>query len=130
MFQADELARDLGELLAEHRGGDVRVLDLRPLQGWTDFFVIATVTSGAHLQGLERHIKDFCGDREVEIIRRSRAAGTEDEWRLIDLGPLVIHLMSARAREFYELERLWDAAPPAPPEGRRAAEPSYSSNSS
>jgi ribosomal silencing factor RsfS len=27
------------------------------------------------------------------------------------MGPLVIHLMTAQARSFYELERLWSAAP-------------------
>ncbi|MCL2181480.1 MAG: RsfS/YbeB/iojap family protein, partial [Treponema sp.] len=30
-----------------------------------------------------------------------------DEWRLIDLGSIIIHLMTQSLREFYELERLW-----------------------
>jgi ribosome-associated protein len=34
----------------------------------------------------------------------------DDEWRLIDLGAIVIHLMTEKARSFYELERLWGAA--------------------
>jgi ribosome-associated protein len=122
MSQADEspeleTALALGDLLREHKGGDVAVLDLRELNAWTSFFVIATVTSGTHLQGLERHIKEFVRDRGIDIYRRSRkpASGTgvspPDEWHLIDLGPIVIHLMTSRARSFYELERLWSAAP-------------------
>jgi ribosome-associated protein len=88
-------------------------MDLRECNSWTDFFVIATVTSGSHRQGLERHIKDFCRDRDLDILRQSpRLKGVpDDDWRLTDLGPVVIHLMSEGARNFYELERLWSAAP-------------------
>jgi ribosome-associated protein len=112
-----ETALALGELLREHKGGNVMVLDLRKLNGWTDFFVIATVTSGAHQQGLERHIREFSREQGLEILRKSRKPGGDkgrsatDEWSLIDMGAIVIHLMTAQARSFYELERLWSAAP-------------------
>ena len=112
----------IAELLREHKGGDALVLDLRPMNTWTDFFVIATATSDTHLDGLERHIKELCTEQGIAILRRSRKPATskattlsgasvsgvqEDEWRIIDLGPTVIHLMSSRAREFYDLERLY-----------------------
>jgi ribosome-associated protein len=113
-----DISQALGHLLHEHKGSEVRVLEL-PKDAWTDFFVIATASSDTHLDGLERHIKEFCKDREIEILRRSRrpdmtdralmsgAQIPEDEWRIIDLGPAVIHLMSRKAREFYDLERLY-----------------------
>jgi ribosome-associated protein len=103
----------LGSLLRDHRALDVAALDLRECNSWTDFFIIATASSSSHLEGLERHIKDFCQDRGLEILRRSpRPRGDgEDDWRITDLGTVVIHLMSLRARSFYELERLWSAAP-------------------
>ena len=115
-----EIAGLLGDLLREHKGDNVLVLDLRKMGTWTDFFVIATATSNTHLEGMDRHIKEFCREREIEILRRSRkppashgmlmsggTRGQEDEWRIIDLGSIVIHLMSRRAREFYDLERLY-----------------------
>jgi ribosome-associated protein len=103
----------LGELLREHKGVDVVVLDLREMNAWTDFFVIATALSDTHLQGLERHIKEFCGERGLEILRRSRKPDSgDDEWRLIDLGTIIIHLMSERVRSFYELEQLYSPAAP------------------
>jgi ribosome-associated protein len=104
---SEETATALGELLREHNGGDVAVMDLRELNIWTDFFVIATVTSNAHVQGLIRHIKDFTRDRDIEILHRRRKTLSEDEWNLVDLGTVVVHLMSEKARSFYELERLW-----------------------
>jgi ribosome-associated protein len=106
-----ETALELGRLLEEHKGGTPTVLDLRDMNAWTDFFVIATATSGAHQDGLERHIKEFTLQRGIEILRRSRKPAAQDDWRLIDLGTIVIHIMSDSARKFYELERLWSAAP-------------------
>jgi ribosome-associated protein len=112
---AADFAIALGKLLEEHKGEDVIVMDLRTLNAWTDFFVIATATSNAHLQGLDRHVKEFSREKDIEILRRSRKPPAGDastggnEWSLIDFGPIVIHLMSANARSFYELERLWGA---------------------
>ena len=105
-----QLPMALAELLRDHKGGDVLVLDLQKMGTWTDFFVITTATSDTHLDGLERHVKEFCSERGIEILRRSRKPDGEDEWRIIDLGPIVIHLMSRRAREFYDLERLYSMA--------------------
>jgi len=101
-----EQASSFAELLQEHKGQDVSMLDLREINNWTDFFVIATVSSIAHMDGLERHIKEFCAEKEIDIFGSSRK-NPDDEWRLIDLGSIIIHLMTSNAREFYELERLW-----------------------
>jgi len=103
-------ALEIGAFLTEHKAGDVTVLDMRPLDFWTDFFAIGTVRSDAHLAGLERHIKDWAAQGDYPL-RRSGKPGPGDEWRLCDLGSLVVHLMSPRARAFYELERLWQDAP-------------------
>jgi len=105
---SETLARSLGILLEEHKGTAVIVIDLRPMETWTDFFVIATASSSTHLEGLERHIREFVRGHELEIIRHSpKPASQEDEWRILDLGTIVVHLMSGRARSFYELERLY-----------------------
>jgi ribosome-associated protein len=35
----------------------------------------------------------------------------DDEWLLVDLGAIVVHVMTERARAFYELEKLWFQSP-------------------
>ena len=73
--------------------------------------MIATASSGTHAEGLQRHIRELCRERGLEILRRSRKPdGADDEWHIIDLGSIIVHVMSVRARSFYELERLY--APP------------------
>jgi len=97
-------------LLEEHKGGDVVALDLRKLHTWTDFFVIATVQSNTHLEGLLRHVADFAVQQELTILRGYRKNEENGGWKLLDLGTVVIHLMTAPSREFYELEELWSSA--------------------
>ncbi len=101
-----QLAKPLAELLQAHNGQDVSLLDIRSINDWADFFIIATVSSRTHMDGLERHIKDFCREKGIEIFGISTKS-TDDEWRLIDLGSIIIHLMNSHARDFYELEKLW-----------------------
>ena len=108
-------ALEIGKLLTEHNGLNVVVMDMRSLNFWTDFFIIATVTSNTHLSGLERHVKDYTREKDMEILHRSKRPDNKDlsseEWNLLDLGGIVIHLMTAKTRNFFELERLWSAAP-------------------
>ena len=104
--EIENLAAALAALLQEHKGQEVSLLDLRGINNWTDFFLIATVSSATHMNGLERHIKEFCKEKEVVISGSSRK-NADDQWRLLDLGSIIIHLMTVDAREFYDLERLW-----------------------
>ena len=106
----DRLTHALGELLAEHNGQNTAVLDLRGMNMWTDFFVIATVTSRTHAQGLLKALWEFARANGAEIRHGRRKAEADGEWNLVDFGPVVVHLMSEKARDFYELERLWGPA--------------------
>jgi len=105
-----EKAVALGKLRCDHKGIDALVMDLSGLNAWTDYFVIATVTSSTHLKGLQKHVKDFAQAEDIDILRRQRKVAADDEWNLIDMGSIVVHLMTARSRSFYELERLWSPA--------------------
>ena len=50
----------------------------------------------------------------IEGLKESNVSGVKiegqggDEWLLVDAGDVIIHLMSSEARDFYDLESLWD----------------------
>ncbi|MDR1748507.1 MAG: ribosome silencing factor [Spirochaetaceae bacterium] len=100
-------ALELGRLLQEHKGEKVTVLDISRLNSWTDYFVIAAVNSSTHSKGLYKHIKDYARENGLHIHLTKRKTSNGDDWNLIDFGPIVIHLMTEEARNFYELEKLW-----------------------
>jgi ribosome-associated protein len=99
-------AMAIASLLADHRGGDVVVLDLATQAGWTDYFVIATATSSTHMRGLARFVDEYADQERLQRLNRPRVAD-DDEWILVDLVTVVVHIMTENSRSFYELEKLW-----------------------
>ena len=105
----EEKALEIAALLEDGKGQNVTVIDVSQLNSWTDYFVIATVSSSTLSQGLYKLVKDYIKDNDLEIHLTNKKSSDGDDWNLIDLGPIVIHLMSEQAREFYDLEKLWHA---------------------
>ncbi|MDR2658392.1 MAG: ribosome silencing factor [Spirochaetaceae bacterium] len=104
----ETLATELGILLKEHKAVDVALIDLRRLSIWTDFFVIATVTSGAHLSGLRRRISEFAVTNKLPVLHEHKKTSAGNGWDIYDLGFMAAHLMTEASRSFYELENLWN----------------------
>lgn len=102
-----EKANKIKEYLEEHNCQDVTICDLNDCS-WTDCFVIGTVTSVGHLKGVVHQIWTLLNDLALSVNNRKKTPGV-DGWELIDAGDIVIHLMSADLREFYNLEKLWSA---------------------
>ena len=109
MKTMEEKAKEIAQLMEDGKGNDVTLLDISGLNSWTDYFVIVTVTSSTHWQGLYKQVKDYIKDNDLEIHLTNRKSPDGDDWNLIDLGSIVVHLMSESARSFYDLEKLWHA---------------------
>jgi ribosome-associated protein len=109
MKTLEKKAIEIAKLMEDGKGKDVVLLDVSGLNSWTDYFVITTINSSTHWQGLYKQVKDYIKENDLEVHVTNRKSPDGDDWNLIDLGPIVIHLMSEAAREFYDLEKLWHA---------------------
>ncbi len=97
------------DAIEDRKGLHVHVLDLRGLTNATDYFVIATGTSDAHVRGIADNVvasMDAAGHdaHHVEGLSNGR-------WVLLDFVDVVVHLFHPETRAFYQLERLWQDAP-------------------
>jgi len=81
-------------------------IDVKNISSLTDFMVIASGTSNRHLAAMSERVLEGLKEYNVSGIRIEGQGG--DEWLLVDAGDVIIHLMSSDAREFYDLESLWD----------------------
>lgn len=81
------------------------VLDLRALTEFTDAFLITNGTNVRQVQAIADGIQE---DLKLIDVRPSRVEGYNTaEWILMDYGDFVVHIFEQKAREFYDLERLW-----------------------
>ena len=81
-------------------------IDVTRISSLTDFMVIASGTSNRHIAAMSEHVLEDLKETNISGIKIEGKGG--DDWVLVDAGDVVIHLMSADAREFYDLESLWD----------------------
>jgi ribosome-associated protein len=84
---------------------DIRVLDLREVTSFADFFVICTGSNPKQIQAISEEIGQELEKRGEYPVSVEGFANAE--WVLADFGDYLIHVFSQKARSFYELERLW-----------------------
>ena len=94
----------------DKKGEDVLILDVAPIMGIVECFVIASASNTRLVRSIvdevEREVFEHTDEkpRAVEGLR-------DASWVLLDYGDLVVHVFLAETREYYGLERLWaDAA--------------------
>jgi ribosome-associated protein len=94
--------------LEDVKAQDITTIDVRGKTSITDFMVIASGTSNRHVKSLVDNVLEKVKEKGV------RPLGSEGldtgEWALLDLGDIVVHVMLPTARQFYDLERLWQGA--------------------
>lgn len=105
-MQTKEVLKMIEGVLDDHKGQYITVLDVIGKTSVTDYMVLVTATS-------ERHAKSLC-NYVLEKIKENGITplGVEglsqgSDWVLLDLGDAILHVMTAQAREFYQLEKLW-----------------------
>lgn len=104
-----ELARMACQAAEDKKGIDVLALDMRDLLAIVDYFVITSGTSTVQVQALAQEIEDRLAAQGVRPVRRSGLAGAR--WILLDYGAVVVHVFHEDERDYYRLERYWQAAP-------------------
>jgi ribosome-associated protein len=93
----------------DKQADDVTVLELEKDSGaFTDYFVMCSGTNPRQIQA----IADAVDERlEALGLRVTHAEGYKQaEWVLLDYVDFVVHVFSEKARQFYDLERLWKSA--------------------
>ena len=106
---ADALRDQVIDSLEDRKGRDIVALDVAEVTDITDYMVIASGTSNRHVKALVDQVVE---DAKAAGHRRVGVEGRETyEWVLVDLGDVLVHVMQAQSREFYDLERLWSELP-------------------
>jgi ribosome-associated protein len=103
-------AERIAQIASGRKAIDIRVLDLRGIVGYTDFFVICSGNTERQTKAIHDAIYQELKDEEGLLPRRSEGS-RESRWILLDYLDCVVHIFTPAAREFYRLENLWGEAP-------------------
>jgi ribosome-associated protein len=94
------------ESLIDIKAVDPIAIDVQKLSSMTDYMLIASGTSNRHIQAISESVIDGLKFNKIKPVRVDGSIG--DDWILVDAGDVIVHLMTSQARDFYDLEGLWD----------------------
>ena len=91
------------------RAQDGVILDLRELDGFTDFFAIFSGTSDIQVEGISQAVLEELENNWAQKPWHQEGERKAD-WILLDYVDFVIHVFLSERRAYYNLERLWAEA--------------------
>ncbi|MEH1962532.1 MAG: ribosome silencing factor [Nostoc sp.] len=103
---SEKLAATIAEAASDRKAGEIVLLKVAEVSYLADYFVIMTGYSRVQVRAITQAIE---GKVETELQRRPlRTEGkAEGSWVLQDYGDVIVHIMTPKEREFYNLEAFW-----------------------
>ena len=97
--------QNIKAILEDKKADDVEIFDLTSKDYLVDYVVIATTLNPKHANALLDYLKLDLKPKGEEFLR----VDEDDNWTVIDLGDIFIHLMSEKYREKYNMEEFLES---------------------
>jgi ribosome-associated protein len=104
-MQAKELKLLVIDALEDIKAEQIEVLDVTGMTDVTDFMIIATGKSTRQVKALANEVSKQAKAADVQPL--GMEGEDVGEWALVDLGDVIVHIMTPQARSTYNLEKLW-----------------------
>ena len=103
---AKELAEAIAEALDAKKARDIKVLYVEDKTVISEYFVVCTGNSSTQVKALAGEVEYRLGLRGVEPY--SVEGRDNNSWLLLDYSNVIVHIFSREAREFYNLDKLYE----------------------
>lgn len=90
------------QILDEKKGENIELFDMRQDGYFVDFVILATTMGEKHAQSLIDELKTRLKALNEDFLNIQ----SSEEWSVLDLGDILIHLLSQSYREKYKIEEL------------------------
>jgi ribosome-associated protein len=105
----DALVDRVASIASDKKAMDIRVLDVRGVVSYTDYFVICSGNTERQTKAIHDAVHEDL--KRVGLLPRRVEGAREARWVLMDYLDAVIHIFTPEARSFYRLEQLWGEVP-------------------
>jgi len=105
LVSTSSIKKQVIEALEDIKAFDIVSLDVKKQTSIADFMVVASASSTRQTKALARNIKDKMNSAGIDII--GIEGESEGDWVLVDLGDIIVHIMTPTTRAYFNLEELW-----------------------
>ena len=100
-----EQALEIVKILDSKKGLDIKLINISDVSSLADYMVIATGTSSTHVKALADEVEYKLDQAGISV---SHIEGyRSNSWILLDYIDVIVNVFDDEARDFYDLERLW-----------------------
>ncbi len=106
----DASARAIKTVLAsleDSKAENIVSIDIQGKSSLADYMVVASGRSHRHVAAVSEHLLKALKDAGLGTARGEGLAGAD--WVLIDAGDVIVHVFRPEIREFYNIEKMWQA---------------------
>ena len=104
-IDCEGLLSEIIALLDDAKAEDVVQIDLAGKSSIADFMVIASGRSDRHVGAIADQVQKRLKEIKYATVRVEGQPA--NDWVLIDVGDIVVHIFRPEVREFYNLEKMW-----------------------
>ena len=102
----DNILKIVEKILDENKAEDIIGIDLEGKSSLANQMIVASGTSNRHVAAISEKL--------VEALKKAGYKTTVEgqdkaDWVLIDAFDVIVHLFRPEVREFYNLEKMWQA---------------------
>ena len=105
MASITNIKKNVLSALEDIKAFDILTIDIRKHASIADYIIIASANSSRQAKALADNIKIRMKKINTPLI--GIEGESESEWVLVDLGDIIIHIMTPTIRVHYNLEELW-----------------------
>ena len=107
-IHGEDLVKLTISALEDVKAQDIQVIDVREKHSLTDYMIIATGTSNRQINAMAEKVREAVKAKGAQPLGEEGKG--DSDWVLLDMDDVIVHMMTASARQFYDLERLWAGA--------------------
>ncbi len=102
------MANRIIAVLDERKAENIALYDVRGKSSITDFNIVANGMSSPHLRALVGDVRAALREEGIPGYRNS--GEPESGWVVLDYVDVIVHIFTAEAREYYDLDSFWKDA--------------------
>jgi ribosome-associated protein len=104
-----DIARRIADIASEKQASDIIITDVRGLSSITDYQVVLSADNSRLARAILDEVSEKLKKEGARPIH-TEGVGPDQEWLIIDYGPVMMHVFTPEKRALYNFDRLWPAA--------------------
>ena len=101
----NQLKKEIEIILNDNKAEKISSINLKDKSSIADFMIIATGNSSRHIQALSEILINELKKKGISDCRLE--GKNSNDWKLIDVMDIIVHIFHPEKRKFYDLEKMW-----------------------